>query len=412
MRIPDINISSRKLSQQKPLQKGTDVRFLQQMLKYLDFYKGRVDGIFGFQTKIAVLNFQKAFKTKPTGIIDDTHFEILQNLRSYNIEQWNTPRKGFDNTGYFPTPLPSNLNTTAKKNIKDIIGITAFANILIITAKTGIYAFNLDTSKLLWKNTKVLPKAEAIVQNYKAYIPSEELTILDALTGKKLITFPGNFTQPVAVENSTIYAPTDGGRLLALKNNGSLKWQYDTQSALCTTPALANNLIYFSAFDRSAYCLDKKGIPYWKQKLPDITKIPPALWQNKFYIISVSGDFVCLDSFTGDILWQKKFPDEEYLPPAFFDDNMVVTDIRGNIYCVDTKDGDLCWAKDIRLPITSSPITCPTCIFLGTDTGLWTYDKKADGKVINLEGHTIKAMAYTRFDLFVATDKQLMRISP
>lgn len=411
MRIPDINISSRKLSQQKPLQKGTDVRFLQQMLKYLGFYKGRVDGIFGFQTKIAVLSFQKAFKTKPTGTIDDTHFEILQNLRNYNIEQWNTPRNGFSYTAYFPTPLPSKLKRTAKKNIKDIIGITAFADILIITTKTGIYAFDLDTSKLLWKHTKVLPKAEAIVQSYKIYLPSEELVILNALTGKKLTSFPGNFTQPVAVENSTIYAPTDGGKLLALENNGIPKWEYNTQSALCTTPALANNLIYFNAFDRSAYCLDKKGIPYWKQRLPEITKIPPTLWQNRLFIISVSGDFLCLNALTGDTLWQRKFPDEEYLPPAFLDDNMIVADIKGNIYCIETKSGNLCWAKNIKLPITFPPITCPTCIFLGTDTGLWTYDRKAGEEVMNLEGHIIKAIAYTRFDLFVATDKQLIRIS-
>lgn len=412
MRIPDVKFSSRKLSQQNPLLKGTDVRHLQQTLKHLGFYKGRVDGAFGFQTRLAVIKFQKAFKRKPTGTIEGSDFEILQELKYYNIDQWNSPRNCFANTGYFPTPLPPNLKKTANKSIKNIISITSFANTLILTSKEGVYAFDLNTLKQVWKNTKIFPKAASVVRSYRIYIPAEELITLDIQTGKVQNTIPGSFCQPVSVQNNKIYAPTDSGTLLALKSKGNLQWKYNTQSARCSTPAIANNLIYFSAFDRSICCLDKKGIPYWKQKLPDIIKIPLALWQNRVYAISISGSFFCFDAFDGTLLWQKKLPDEEYLPPAFLKDELIATDYRGNIYCIGTKHGELRWIKNIKLPITSPPITCPTSIFIGTDSGIWTYNNKTCKETMNLEGHIIKAIAYSRFDLFVATDKKLIRLSP
>ena len=42
--------------------KGAEVTKLQEGLKKLNFYSGIVDGIFGSQTKAAVINFQKSQK--------------------------------------------------------------------------------------------------------------------------------------------------------------------------------------------------------------------------------------------------------------------------------------------------------------------------------------------------------------
>lgn len=48
---------------------GTLVQYLQSTLKLLGFYKGNIDGIFGNQTRQAVIIFQREFGIAQDGII-------------------------------------------------------------------------------------------------------------------------------------------------------------------------------------------------------------------------------------------------------------------------------------------------------------------------------------------------------
>ena len=59
LRLPFMPFGSRPLSKQKPLMKGSDVRRLQQVLKYLGFFNARIDGVFGYDTFSAVKEFQR-----------------------------------------------------------------------------------------------------------------------------------------------------------------------------------------------------------------------------------------------------------------------------------------------------------------------------------------------------------------
>jgi len=49
--------------------RGTEVKNLQQQLIKLGYLKGKADGIFGSQTRAAVIKFQKDYKLKQDGIV-------------------------------------------------------------------------------------------------------------------------------------------------------------------------------------------------------------------------------------------------------------------------------------------------------------------------------------------------------
>ena len=59
---------------------GTLVQYLQSILKTLGFYKGNIDGIFGNQTKSAVLIFQREFGISQDGIVGKNTWQKLSNF--------------------------------------------------------------------------------------------------------------------------------------------------------------------------------------------------------------------------------------------------------------------------------------------------------------------------------------------
>jgi N-acetylmuramoyl-L-alanine amidase len=64
---------------------GTDVRELQGRLKHLGYYKGRIDGDFGWGTYWAVRNFQYKFGMKVDGIVGPkTRTKLVRATRGYN----------------------------------------------------------------------------------------------------------------------------------------------------------------------------------------------------------------------------------------------------------------------------------------------------------------------------------------
>ena len=57
--------------------RGVQVSYLQFILKKLDLYKGNIDGIFGNNTRNAVIKFQQNATIDETGIVDESTWNAL-----------------------------------------------------------------------------------------------------------------------------------------------------------------------------------------------------------------------------------------------------------------------------------------------------------------------------------------------
>lgn len=65
------------LSMQTPVLAGQDVKGIQQVLQKLDFYHGKIDGVYGLDTMQAVEDFQKHYGLQPTGVVDLDDYKLI-----------------------------------------------------------------------------------------------------------------------------------------------------------------------------------------------------------------------------------------------------------------------------------------------------------------------------------------------
>lgn len=67
----------------KPNDKGTDVYYVQRTLKYLNYYYGTVDGIYGYPLELAVMKYKEEHQMDDTPIIDKN---FLDSIGLYKFE--------------------------------------------------------------------------------------------------------------------------------------------------------------------------------------------------------------------------------------------------------------------------------------------------------------------------------------
>lgn len=412
MRLPLVPFGSRQLKKQKLLIKGTDVRHLQQALKQLGFFSARVDGVFGYKTFGAVREFQRFFNLRQSGTVANDDFNILKELMQAGINKWYTPLRDFAYSGYLPFSISKELRHGRTWSISNIIALNSISDRLIVTTPNQILAIGLISGDVLWKNTRVFPEAPPVISEGQLLIPAQNLEIIDLYSGKGLYSLNQNiFTTSVAAKGSKIYAPT-GGTIYAFDRKGNTLWKYRTSGAFCTSPALGYDLIYFASYDRNIYCLDDKGVLYWKTKISDIVKLPLALWDGKIFAVSQDSWICAINPLVGKIIWQKKLSDEEFLRPAFHPDFMLLVNYKGQVTALSFQSAKIKWATDLPAAPTTSPIALKETFFIGTEDGLMAYNAETLEYNRYLEGEKITAIMPAALSLFVSTDKKIVRLLP
>lgn len=409
MRLPTIPGGTRTLQRQKHMQKGTDIRRLQQTLKGLGLMEGRVDGVFGEDTAESVANFHRAFSIKRKTSFDEDSAQLLRPILDEGINSWQTLQRDFAHTGSTAQPIGLDLRTKWRRDCTNTIGINCRRNKIVVTSHRGLKAFTIE-GRELWKNTEILPLGPSALWNDKILVPTGELAVIGLFKGKTEGSMSqGEFTSSPAISGKTFYAGAGGG-IYALDEKGKTLWYYKTSGVLVTAPALAYELIYFSSYDRNLYCLDNAGIPYWKIKTQDIIKNPVACWDSILFAVSVDSWFYALNPLTGKVVWKKQFSAEEFLMPSFRRGLMAAADLKGGIYFLNPQDGNIKGMIQLKSRPTTPPLLCRDTLFIGTEDGLFGLIPMEEEIRHYLSGEKILALMPARLGLAVATENKLVML--
>ncbi len=186
------------------------------------------------------------------------------------------------------------------------------------------------------------------------------------------------------IENEPAVVFTSGiGAIYALRiADRKLLWQHNTERALSSSPAIWQNQVYFGEARAFSALNLKDGQLLWRVPIEGLVNVKPAVDEEGVYFGAWDGYFHAF-SHSGTKLWEIKVTENYYFSastgnPQISGDIIVFTSGLlkeiGGIWAVNKRTGDILWTKQI---ISNY---CTPCI-----QGEYVYVTEIPGKVYCLE---------------------------
>jgi outer membrane protein assembly factor BamB len=180
-------------------------------------------------------------------------------------------------------------------------------------------------------------------------------------------------TPAVSPDKTTLYVGSEDRFLYAINlNDGTEKWRFLANERIRSTPALDNHgNIYFGSAAGTLYCLDREGFPVWQYDTQSAIFSSPAidLDLQRIYIGCNDTYLYALD-LSGKFAWKFKTGAKITSSPVIgFDNTVYIGSLDHFLYAITPQDdqGVLKWKFDANSEIVGSPaIDKDGTLFLGT----------------------------------------------
>lgn len=178
----------------------------------------------------------------------------------------------------------------------------------------------------------------------------------------------------------------------SVANKPALRWKFDTQGPVHSSPTLAGNAVFFGSGDGNVYALHAaSGKMLWKFQTGGGVDSSPAVAGGTVFFASRDGNFYAVDARNGKIRWQTSIGADlpfiygyDYLlsSPVIADDQVIVGSGDGALYSFSTKDGKIKWRFGTGGRIRSSPAMSNGVVFVGNMDGMLYAVNAYDGKLV------------------------------
>jgi outer membrane protein assembly factor BamB len=173
--------------------------------------------------------------------------------------------------------------------------------------------------------------------------------------------------------SDTVYIGSMDRNLYALDlSSGELKWTFEGRGAFGAQPVLDDGVLYIGAFDDAVYAIDAEtGRQRWQFSGDDWFWGSPAVHQGTVYVVDVKGRVYALDAQSGDEVWHKFLVTDQNQPVpvraglALNDDGsrLFISAQSGALYALDTADGFVNWSTPAEGRGLSEPITSDSLVY-------------------------------------------------
>ena len=171
-----------------------------------------------------------------------------------------------------------------------------------------------------------------------------------------------------------------------LSISGNVKWAFETNEKIVSTPVLKGDIVYVNAQDNRIVALNKdSGAIIWERPTEIPVDSSPAVTDNLVFIALRNNKVLALDRYNGDEKWQFAMPDNpDALPltgsPLVKDGVLYIGSGDNTLYALDAMTGELKWDYLTRDWVTNTPAISNNLLVISSMDGRVTIHDTNTGK--------------------------------
>jgi parallel beta-helix repeat protein len=176
-----------------------------------------------------------------------------------------------------------------------------------------LYCLDASNGELVWSfNAGTIVGSSPTIWEDKIYILGSYLYCLDSSTGEEVWSasvYSDANASPVIYDGLVYmgYSLPGWGEVVCYNaSTGNEVWSFSSILAVCSTPAINNDKLFFGCCDDNLYSLNAQtGMLNWKYYVGGYeVRSSPAITDDYVYFLSQgNGNFYCLDIDTGEKVW-------------------------------------------------------------------------------------------------------------
>lgn len=290
------------------------------------------------------------------------HFERYAKKNGMLVMYYDNPQMKFMRFG----PMPVQREGDAVKNSYFDLRLSADG-----TSLDGKKAFDGHTLPVTLRRGNLPPAT-----------PNAEAAVRIAAPVWKFATGGAIWSSP-AVADDTVYFGSVDKTLYALDvRTGKVRWKFATGAAVMGQPTIDRDDLYILSDDGFVYKIKRKaGTVVWKfdahnavpRDVPSLTSTKwdfdasaPTISDGVVYVGSGDNKLYAIDADSGAERWHFDAKDKVLSTPAVADGRVFFGSFDHHVYALDAKTGALAWKFDTLEPIVSSPLVANGMVYIGS----------------------------------------------
>lgn len=263
---------------------------------------------------------------------------------------------------------------------------TSFADSLMYrggATLAGVYPEDIMTPLALqWRFTSNYfghnPSSPAISGNTVFFSSGNRIYALDTASGALKWKYPQD--QPMAtvirtspaIANDTVFFGAEDGKLYAIDSErGKYVWAFDTRSNISSSPTIVEGIVYFGSGDGKVWAIDSKtGIPApaFKTGFKSTDEISgaPAVANGFVYVLSLDQVLHAVGSATGKERWSFRLLGSVLNQTPVVSGEFLYIANGTNLTSLMGRTGTLRWNKILPSDVAAAPAITESAVFIVT----------------------------------------------
>lgn len=292
-------------------------------------------------------------------------------------------------------------------------------NTVFIGSSNGLSTLNIETGEVVWENNlESISTRPAYFKNI-LYCGSTNgnMYAFNSETGELKWAFQTEneiFSSPIVNDNILYFGSNDGFLYAVDIEKKELKWKFKTDSPIVSSPVINNDKIYFGSWDSNLYSLNlKNGRLNWKFTTGWGIDSSPIYYNNIIFVGSEDNNLYAINADNGKLKWMFTTNGGIKSSPTIYGNYIFFGSSDGKIYALDSSNGDLKWssAPDYYIKGIYNYMTTPIVAPLYVEDGK-VYVGSTNGKIYCYDSQTLENYQMSDLEIEVTIDTWLFLFIP